>query len=162
MFIFTAKLDKRKAVLSLAAFAVLLCVLVIVVGRFRSTGTTTLKNQQTEYLSSPDNLRTNKDIVSYLASLGWQVEDAPLESVELIIPAKLTGPYADYAELQSKQGLNLAEYCGRRATRYTYKVLNYPTGEEGIVADIIICGNSLIAGDIQNPSANGFMQGLIG
>jgi hypothetical protein len=167
MFIFTAKLDKRKAVMSLIALAVVVCVLVIVVGRITNQGTDTANigrgvTEQAQIPLSPDNLLTNSDIVKYLASLGWQVVETPIESADIVIPGEFTGVYADYAALQAKQGLNLANYSGRKATRYTYKVLNYPSSDEGIVADVIICGGSLIAGDIQNPGIDGFMQGLIG
>jgi len=46
------------------------------------------------------------------------------------------------------------------AMRYTYEILNYPTGDKGIVADIIIYRNSVIAGDVQSTALNGFMHGL--
>jgi hypothetical protein len=109
-----------------------------------------------------DNLSTNIDRVAYLETLGWLVDEAPLEAVDVVIPGEFTGAYLQYAELQTKQGFNLSNYAGQRATRYTYKVLNYPTQETDILADIIVCGTVLIAGDIQSPSLNGFMHEIVG
>ncbi|MDR2530203.1 MAG: DUF4830 domain-containing protein [Oscillospiraceae bacterium] len=160
MFIFTAKLDKRKAVASLVGLAVVICVLVIVVAHLKNVGTGTVNANDT-LKTAPNSLRTNGDIVKYLASLGWSVDEVPLESLDIVIPTEFSGQYADYAALQAKQGLNLANYSGRQATRYTYRVLNYPTGDPDVVADVIVCGGALIAGDIQNPGLDGFMQGLL-
>jgi hypothetical protein len=36
------------------------------------------------------------------------------------------------------------------AVRYTFRVLNYPSGEDNIVADVVVHGNTVIAGDIQS------------
>ena len=37
---------------------------------------------------------------------------------------------------------------------------NYPTGEKEIVADLVVSGQSIIAGDIQSTALDGFMTGL--
>jgi len=169
MFIYTAKLNKKKAVATLIALAVLISGVVLLVGHFSDakpseTPQVTLPKEQTTNSTqapSPDNLQSNDDRVNFLASLGWDVDATPIEEINIVIPTDFTGAYADYNALQTDQGFNLQNYSGQKATRYTYKVLNYPTGEDGIVADIIICNNALIGGDIQSPNVNGFMEGLI-
>ena len=98
--------------------------------------------------------------VRYLAGLGWQVEPQPLEVRDLVIPRSFSGVYADYAALQEKQGYPLAEYGGMEARRYSFRVLNHPSGEENIVADLVVCGQTVIAGDIQSTAMDGFMTGL--
>ncbi len=37
-----------------------------------------------------------------------------------------------------------------------------PSGEENIVADLVVCGQTVIAGDIQSTAMDGFMTGLKG
>ena len=48
------------------------------------------------------------------------------------------------------------------ARRYSFRVLNHPSGEENIVADLVVCGQTVIAGDIQSTAMDGFMTGLKG
>jgi hypothetical protein len=92
--------------------------------------------------------------------LGWETEKEPLEVKEIVIPREFTGVYADYIELQRSQGYTIDQYGGLEATRYTFRVLNYPTNKKDIVADVIVHGTTVIAGDIQSTSINGFMTGL--
>ncbi|MDR0859097.1 MAG: DUF4830 domain-containing protein [Oscillospiraceae bacterium] len=170
MLIFTAKLDKKKAVAALLGLAIVICAVIIIAGQLKAPQL----SAETPYTQSPakpsaapgsvvsaEKLANNSDRIEYLQSLGWQVEEIPLDMLEVTIPGEFSGAYEEYAKLQTAQGFNLADFAGKRATRYTYRVLNYPTGEEGIVADIIVCGSKLIAGDIQSPSLGGFMEALI-
>ncbi|MDR0937389.1 MAG: DUF4830 domain-containing protein [Oscillospiraceae bacterium] len=172
MLIFTAKLDKKKAVAALLGLAIVICAVVLTVGHFKTSAPPSEKPYAQTPAKPPktpapntavsaDKLANNSDRITYLQSLGWQVEEIPLDMLEVTIPAEFAGAYEDYAKLQTAQGFNLANYAGERATRYTYRVLNYPTGEQDIVADIIVCGSKLIAGDIQSPSLGGFMEALI-
>jgi hypothetical protein len=105
-------------------------------------------------------IRGSADAAEYLASLGWETGAEPVEVREVAIPREFDGVYADYAALQRKQGFKLEKYGGMKATRYTFDILNYPGGEKGIVADILVFGEEVIAGDIQSPAINGFMEGL--
>ena len=84
----------------------------------------------------------------------------PLEVQEIVIPREFTGVYESYIQLQRKQGFKLEEYGGMSATRYSFSVLNYPGGVENIVADIIVYGSDIIAGDVQSTAIDGFMEGL--
>lgn len=153
MFVFTAKLNKRKAVIVLA-LAVLLCAIILTAGGISRSSTKSAK-------SSAVILKTNEDRVAFLNELGWEVNETPVETQEIVIPREFTGVYEDYVKLQNEQGFTLDKYSGMKAVRYTYRILNYPGDAGNVVADMIICGSTLIAGDIQSTALDGFMIGLV-
>ena len=76
---------------------------------------------------------------------------------ELALPEEFGEEYGKYLELQTGQGFDLTRYAGKRIRRYTYEVLNYPTGESGVVAHLLICKNTVIGGEILGGS---FLHGL--
>ena len=47
--------------------------------------------------------------------------------------------YQEYLALQADQGFDLEKYAGKRVKRYTYEVLNYPTGESGVQVNLLLC-----------------------
>ena len=59
-----------------------------------------------------------------------------------------------------EQGLDLVPYQGKRATLYTYELTEYPTGEEGVTANLLIRRNRLIAADISSAESDGFVHGI--
>ncbi len=146
MFVMTAKLNKKKITAVLLALVLLIVGIVVVLS---VTGG-----------SSSAKIGSSADAAKYLEGLGWQVEQPPIEVQDIVIPREFTGVYEHYIALQQKQGFKLEEYGGMSATRYTFRLLNHPGGAEGIVADIIVCGSSVIAGDVQSTALDGFMEGL--
>ena len=155
MFVFTAKLNRKKAVLFLIVFALILAAVILAVS-FRGTGGL----PRSQHTPSPAVIRTAGDAAAYLAALGWEVDPEPVEVREIVIPRSFSGVYADYVALQKKQGFPIEQYGGMDAVRYTFKVKNYPTGEKEIVADLLVSGQAVIAGDIQSTALDGFMTGL--
>ena len=109
---------------------------------------------------SPQGVRTNEDRVAYLESYGWAVSAQPIAVEELIIPEAFDETYSQYLELQAGQGFDLTDYCGKRVKRYTYEITNYPTGEAGIQAGLLIYKNTVIGGDVLSPQLGGFIHGL--
>ena len=87
-------------------------------------------------------LATNEDRVAYLESLGWEVNPEPVETLQFLLPDTLEEPYLSYIQLQLAQGFDLTQYCGRRVKRYTYEITNYPTGETGIQAGLLVYKNT--------------------
>ena len=155
MFVFTAKLNRKSAVAAVVVLALLLIAVILLVS-LRSIGGSGKPAPEKAGVADA------ADAARYLSGLGWQVEAQPLEVRELVIPRSFSGVYADYAALQAKQGYPLAEYGGMEARRYSFRVLNHPSGEESIVADLVVCGQTVIAGDIQSTALDGFMKGLKG
>ena len=79
---------------------------------------------------------------------------------ELLIPKEMDASYDDYLALQSGQGFDLSKYAGKRVKRYTYEITNYPTGETGILANLLIYKNTVIGGEVLSPQLDGFLHGL--
>ena len=98
--------------------------------------------------------------VSYLQELGWQVESTPVETLDLQLPENLEKKWGDYTALQKQQGFPFADYAGQAVRRYTYAVGNYPGVPEGVQANLYLCGDVLIGGDIVATGKGGFQHGL--
>ena len=155
MLIMTAKLPKRKLTLGVAA-AALLCCCAIALNFGQAAG----REVSAPAVPDPKGVKSNQDRVDYLASYGWQVEEEPLATQELLIPEEMDDSYAEYLALQAQQGFDLKKYAGKRVKRYTYEVLNYPTGEAGIQANLLICKNTVVGGEVLSPQLDGLLHGL--
>lgn len=151
MFMFTAKFNKKTAILSVLILGIILCAIILLVGN---------ASKSTETASLSHTVKDNDDRISYLKSFGWNVSDHPIEEQTIIIPSDFSDVYSAYNDIQIAQGFDLGKYGGIEAVRYTYEVLNYPNHTERIVADIIVYRNKVIAGDIQSTALDGFMHGL--
>ena len=98
--------------------------------------------------------------MAYLEGYGWQVLEDPLATEELRIPEEMDESYDDYLALQASQGFDLEQYAGKRVKRYTYEITNYPTGEAGVQANLMIYRNTVIGGEVLSPQMDGFLHGL--
>lgn len=99
--------------------------------------------------------------VSFLSQFGWEVEADPVEVREIIIPAEFDSAYDQYNDLQKEHGLDLSDYGGRRAKRWTYEVKNYPGYENTsgmIQANIFVLDGLVIGGDVCSLETDGFIQ----
>ncbi len=99
--------------------------------------------------------------IRFLNDFGWEIKPVRLERVTVKLPEKIDDVYSEYNKLQKEAGLDIEPYMGKKCIRYTYEVLNYPYEiDEQIRANVLVCGNKIIAGDIMTVSVNGFMHGL--
>lgn len=153
MFICTMKFNKKTAIGILIAIAVLLCSIVIGV-RVLHTPDNPLKSNLSK------GIKTNEDRIAYLADLGWECEDEVVEEQKIIIPREFNNVFLEYNELQKQQGFDLSNFCGLEVTMYRYKVNNYPSSEDTVMAQLIILNYEVIGGDIHSTSMDGFMHGL--
>ena len=103
---------------------------------------------------------TEDQRLAYLTSLGWEVEETPVETLDLLLPEKLEGEWQAYAKLQKSQDLPFGDFAGQTVRRYTYTVTNYPGIEKGVQANLFVCGDQLIGGDIISLAENGFQTDL--
>ena len=152
MLIVTARLPKRKLTLGVAAALLCCCAIALNFGQWKEVSAAALP--------SPKGVRSNQDRIDYLSAYGWQVSEEPLATQELLIPEKMDDSYTEYLALQNSQGFDLQKYAGKRVKRYTYEVLNYPTGETGVQANLLICKNTVIGGEVLSPQLDGFLHGL--
>ena len=147
MFIVTAKFSRRRVVLAAVCLLILIALpLALLSGHGKA----------------PDAVAagTNDARVDYLRSRGWEVESEPVETLSVPLPDELAEPYLSYNALQLEQGFDLSAYCGKTLERYTYAVTNYPDHAGACQADLYICEDVVVAGDIVCTGENGFMAGL--
>ena len=58
------------------------------------------------------------------------------------------------------QGFDLSTCCGKQLTRFTFTVTNYPDRPNGVQANLYLCEEQLVAGDILCSGENGFQVAL--
>lgn len=150
MLIWTAKFSRKKAVAAVLVMGAVIAALIILMGRMTS-----------EESAEAPQLTDNTQRVSYLQSLGWEVAPEPVETLQFLLPETLAEPYLTYNELQKSQGFDLSACCGKQVSRYTYTITNYPDRAEGIQANLYLCEDRPVAGDICCPGADGFQEALI-
>lgn len=150
VFIWTAKIDRRKTALVLVG-AVAICGAVLASVLLGARGTAA------SAAVSPKGVKTAEDRSAYLTDWGWQVSADAVSVEELELPKEFGAEYNEYLSLQADQGFDLTKYAGKRIKRYTYDVLNYPTGEAGVQAHLLIYKNTVVAGEILGES---FLHGL--
>lgn len=150
MIIVTAKVPKKKL---LAGGVTVLCcclaaVLILALGGRAVTASAEVRH-----------IRSNDDRIAYLNGLGWQVSAQPLATEELLIPEVFDESYSDYLALQADQGFDLSQYCGKRVKRYTYQILNYPSGEGAVQIALLVYKDRVVGGQVQSASGS-FLHGL--
>ena len=148
MFIWTAKLNKKKIVLTVAA---VLCASAAAVTLLADRGAAASAS------ISPKGVKTEEDRVAYLQEWGWQVNPQAALVEELELPEEFGETYSQYLALQTGQGFDLDKHAGKRVRRYTYEILNYPTGETGVVAHLLVRKNTVIGGEV---IGGAFLHGL--
>jgi len=150
MLIWTAKFSRKKAVFTAIMFGLVMVILIVLTSRL-----------PTEEVPALPQLISNEERVAYLESLGWKVKSEPLETLQFLLPETLTEPYLSYNTLQMAQGFDLNTCCGKQLSRYTYAVTNYPDRPTGVQANLYICEDIAVAGDIFCPGTDGFQTTLV-
>ncbi len=155
MFIMTAKIPRRKLAVCAATAAFLCCCALAMM----------LSPPQAQTASAPSipahkGVKDNEDRIAYLEHYGWQVSPQPSATEELQIPETFDESYQEYLSLQRQQGFSLEEHAGQRVKRYSYEILNYPTGETGVIANLLIRKNTVVGGEVLSPRLDGFLHGL--
>ena len=149
MFIWTARLRKKRVLLAAVLIAALVLLAVILGGWLHRSAD-----------SGAERLDTEEARVGYLKDLGWEISPDPMSTLQIRIPDPLTDDYRAYNKLQKEQGFDLEESKGCQATRYTYAVLNYPGHPDGVQVNLYLCEGLPVAGDVIVTGANGFQAGL--
>ena len=149
MFVLTTRLRKKRAIL-VGVLAILL-----IAGGLLWRGLSREAEAPEETV-----LRDNEDRIAYLKELGWEVDEEPVESMELELPEELTGSYAAYNELQLAQGFDLRDYLGKSVSRWTYQVRNYPDRPEDVQLNLYLLADRPVAGDVIAGGEGGFQATL--
>lgn len=103
------------------------------------------------------------DVLSFISTYGWQVDDEPVEVRDVIIPETFDEVYSNYNKIQLEQGFNLEKYAGMRVKRWTYIVRNYPDttpADDYIRINVLVSDGKVIGGDVCSVKLDGFMHGF--
>jgi len=157
MVMYTARLTKTRIAVIVGVLFVLLMMVIMGVSSLKGKTQDTLGGIKTEV--SFKGIRTNDDRVAFLNAFGWEVGADPIAIEEVVIPAEFDDVYTQYNEIQQYQGLDLSRYRGKTVKRYTYRVTNYPGGEEAN-ANILVYKERVIGGDVCSAEFEGFMHGF--
>lgn len=154
MMIFSTKITKAK----LLTFALIFSCLALIIIVSIPSGDDVPAGAKVSYSG-----KTNEERVTFLEEFGWDIVDEPIEVSDVVIPTSFDSTYETYNELQKTQGMDLSDFKGMQATRYTYSVTNYVT-DDGTAADVqanlLVVDDKIVAGDVTSVSLGGFMQGL--
>ncbi len=149
MMIMTAKVDKKKIAIVLAAVAVAIVGLIMV-----------FSGEDKSQPTAAPSMNTNEARVQFLKDFGWDVTVSPVETSQVRIPKQSTQVYDRYNALQKSQGYDLTPYAGKTVMRYVYKIKNYPGATEPVYATLLVYKDSIIGGDVTNTAAQGVVQGF--
>lgn len=101
------------------------------------------------------------EVIMFLNEYGWEIEIPYTERCEVVIPEIFDEVYNNYNIIQQHAGLNLINYRGKKALRYTYIVKNFPVKtEETVYANVLSIDGIPIGGDIMTVKLDGFMYSL--
>ena len=95
----------------------------------------------------------------FLARFGLETDSKPVSFEEIKIPESFDAVYQDYNAMQIASGFDLSRYKGKKAVRYTYKILNFPYSGN-VFANVICIKGKPVAGDICCPELSGFILPL--
>ncbi len=146
MLVMTAKVDKKKILMILAAVLVAIAGLVLLFGGNDSTPT------------ASTGVANNDARVAFLKSFGWEVTTSPVESGQVRIPETGNDVFNRYNDLQKSQGYDLSAYAGKTVMRYVYQINNYPDATAPVYATLLIYKNQVIGGDVTDTSAKGTIR----
>ncbi|MCQ2418810.1 MAG: DUF4830 domain-containing protein [Clostridia bacterium] len=148
MFVLTAKLSRKKLLIAVAALAAIAVIMIVIF----SGGSKKRAAKQT--------VSSNEDLVRFLATFGWSIDIAPVQSQKVYIPEKDSELFDRYNALQQAQGYDLEPYRGKNATKYVFEILNYPDSEGPVYASVLVSDNAVIGGDITDSGENGLVHGF--
>ena len=152
MFIVSAKLNPKKAITCVILFSLALIALILIVSRAKG---------QARPADSAAAAPTDSQRTAYLSALGWAVDPSPTETLTFTLPSPLNASYEEYNQLQLEQGFDLSPYAGMQVKRYSYNVTNYPGHPQQVQADLYLCGDTIIGGNILYWGENAFVDTLV-
>ena len=138
-------------------FSLLIFGIVLSINNFTNMNTAISKN----YGRYNINVEDNNSRINFLEQFNIKVKPEPIETSEIKIPTQFNKVYENYNKIQKENGLNLEKYKGKTCIKYTYSVLNYKDRPDGVLANIFVFENKVIAGDICSLEIDGFMHGFV-
>ena len=150
MFIISAKFTRKQLVLLFAACGAAVILIIMLVSVFRAGSA----------IPGYSGVKTREDRLTFIRSFGWETDGADECEATVMIPERFDEVYERYNRMQIEQGLDLRYLVGREVKRYSYPILNHPSGEEGVRITLLIYKDKVVAGDVASPALDGFMHGF--
>ncbi len=162
MIMVTFRLRTGRLLLTLLAVALIITLGVMSVKAVRSDDAISTGSKQVEEVAKPKKakVKTEQDRQEFIRSFGWEIEEEPVEVLEVIIPKEFDAVYEAYNSIQKRQGYDLSKYAGKRCKRYSYAVKNYPGQPDDVRINLLIRNNRVIGGDVCSMLEGGFMHGF--
>lgn len=151
MFVWSLKTSKRQFFSIMACLVVLVAVLI--------TAAVWPSSEEASPTVASVAASNEEERLSFLRSLGYEVEEPYVEVSEVLIPDEFDEVFQKYNEVQQSANMDLEPYHGKRVKCWTYRVLNYPTDDE-VSAHLYVYNDKVIGGDISSAALDGFMHGL--
>jgi len=98
---------------------------------------------------------THEKRALFIRDMGYVTDETDITAKEITIPSQFGDVYSNYNELQKEAGFDLYDFRGRKATVYSYKIL-----DSDKILNLIICDGEIIGGDISDPAIDGEMKPL--
>ena len=136
MIVFAAKVSVRKIVVGVLAVGLVLVGAAALLPKTAEADTAV----SAEGAALSAKLKTNEDRVALLTACGWSVDSEPVGTQEVQIPDTFDEIYEQYNAIA---------------------LTAYPTGEQGVTANLLVRRNRLIAADITSAQTDGFVHGLL-
>ena len=155
MFVYSFRASSLKAFATISLALLILVTLILTVPSYGAI------EAGADGISYSD-VKSAKDAAEFLKQFGWNVSGDPIETVEIKVPSEFDSVFNEYNEIQKHQGLDLGKYRRKKVTRYTFEVTNYPDATGIVLASVIVYKGNVIAGDLCQSGANGFVVGFDG
>jgi hypothetical protein len=152
MFVTTFRINTLKLIGITALSMLVVAALVIFVPSYESTVASSGINYAKVY--------SNSDRINFISQFGWEVNQTPVEEVDVSIPSEFDTVYVGYNDIQKSQGLNLAKYKGKEVVRYTYEITNYEGCDGTVYVNLLVYRNKIVGGDVCSADPEGFIHGF--
>ncbi|MBR5528614.1 MAG: DUF4830 domain-containing protein [Clostridia bacterium] len=161
MFVFSLNGRSVKYFGAAVLVCAVLAISVVALPAYETNGTAYVSAVNNEPISFKG-IKQAEDRLSFIHSFGIEVNAEPIERFATKIPSDFDSVYEEYNNIQKAQGLDLSKYKGKKVTRYTYEVTNYPKDSGGVPAQVylnlIIYKDRVIGGDMSSPDGGGFVR----
>lgn len=161
MFIYTAKISKKKVIMCIIIVGVILMAIILM--RPKTDAYTVLSEKETDAIMASitvGGIETNEDRRIFLSERGYEVSSNEVYYQQIQIPTEFDDIYNNYNQIQLEQGFDLTKFKGKAVEIYTYEIYNYDDADDQIFANILIYNGKIIGGDIQSSKLDGFITGF--
>ena len=158
MFVYSFRASSVKAFVAIGTALLILATLILTVPSYGALDASTEPEAEISY----SDVKNAEDAARFLRQFGWDVSSEGVKVSEVTIPSEFGSIFVRYNEIQKRQGLDLEKYRLKTLTRYTFEVKNFEGASGKVFADVLTYRNTVVAGDISQSGANGFVYGFSG